>query len=186
MRSVGSRLSVGVLLVTAMLFVVVPPALASKPEAGGGTVQLGPPTLIWEKTVGKGLITAEEGSLTFAGTVAGAGTIDVLAHVSPAGTETFVAHWTAPATVDGTSGVLELVAVDGRDDGTTYSGTILAHGAGGLAGLVGQGRFSGQDATGAGTYTFSYKIERRVLSGSGPRRQQRDRDRARALGFGLS
>lgn len=173
MRSVGSRLSVGVLSVTAMLFAVVPSALASKPEAGGGTVQLGPPTLISEKTLGKDLITAEEGSLTFAGTIAGAGTLDVLAHVSPAGTETFVAHWTAPATVDGTSGVLELVAVDGRDDGTTYSGTILARGAGGLAGLVGHGRFSGQDATGAGTYTFSYKIEPHVSATSGPRRQQR-------------
>jgi hypothetical protein len=159
MQWVGSRRSVGFLSVVATLFAVVPSALASNVGVGndtvvGGTVQLGPPTLQWEKTVGKDLIRQEDGSLTFTGTIIGGGTLDVLAHVSPAGKETFVAHWTAPATVDGTSGTLDLT-VHGRDDGT-FSGTILARGSGGLAGLVGQGRFTGQDATGAGTYTFHY------------------------------
>ena len=57
-------------------------------------------------------------------------------------------------TVNGTSGELDL-AVFGRDNGV-FSGTFFARGTGGLAGLVGQGSFSGQDATGMGTYTFHY------------------------------
>ena len=94
--------------------------------------------------------------MTFSGTIDGTGTLNVLALVSPTGSETFVADWSAPATVDGTSGGLQL-AVLGRDNGT-FSGTFLARGTGGLAGLVGQGSFSGQDATGAGTYTFRYRM----------------------------
>jgi hypothetical protein len=155
MRSVRSRLSIGVLSVTATLFAVVPSALASKPAADG-TVQLGPPTLVSETMVGKVLIREEVGSLTFTGTIVGTGSLDVLAHVSPIGKETFSADWTAPVTVDGISGTLSL-AVHGRDNGT-FSGTFVARGTGGLAGLVGQGKFSGEDATGAGTYTFHYNI----------------------------
>ena len=167
MRSLVTRLSLGFVLVAAMLFAAVPAALASNGYGGGGggggtvqvgsgTVQLGPPTLIWEKALGKSLIRQEAGSMTFSGTIDGTGTLNVLALVSPTGSETFVADWSAPATVDGTSGGLQL-AVLGRDNGT-FSGTFLARGTGGLAGLVGQGSFSGQDATGAGTYTFRYRM----------------------------
>jgi hypothetical protein len=159
MRSVGSRLLIGALSVTATLFAVGPSALASKPGgSGGGTVQLGPPTLISETMTGKVVIEEQQGSLTFTGTIVGTGTLDVIARISPAGKETLKAEWTAPVTVDGTSGVLDLTPVRGRDDGIMFSGTFVARGSGGLAGLVGQGKFSGQDATGAGTYTFHYNL----------------------------
>lgn len=158
MRSVGSRLLVGVIAVSATLFASAPSALAWNSGGGGGTgggtVQLGPPTLVWQATIGKYLIRQQDGSLTFTGTIAGTGSLDVLALVSPAGNETFVGDWSAPATVNGTSGGLQL-KVFGRDNGV-FSGTFFARGTGGLAGLVGQGSFSGQDATGAGTYTFHY------------------------------
>lgn len=178
MRFVGSRLSIGLLSVTATVFAVVPPALAGDPVAGdgtaqldpstldasalagnpvfgGGTVQLGPPTVVSERMTGKVLVTEQVGSLTFAGTITGTGTLDVLARLSPAGKETFSGQWSAPVTLqDGRSGTLTL-AVNGRDNGT-FSGTFVARGSGELANLVGQGKFSGQDATGAGTYTFHY------------------------------
>jgi hypothetical protein len=128
--------------------------MASSVSSGGGTLQLGPPTLIWEQALGSKLVTYEDGSLGFTGTIAGTGTIDVLALVSPTGSETFVAHWSALATVDGKTGLLN-VTLDGTDNGT-YSGSLVAYGTGQLAGVVGEGRFTGQDATGAGTYTLSY------------------------------
>ncbi|HEX3803471.1 MAG TPA: DUF3224 domain-containing protein [Solirubrobacteraceae bacterium] len=127
---------------------------STDPVTGGGTLELGPPTLIWEHSLGSSLITDEYGSLSFAGTIAGAGTINVLALVSPAGTEKFVAQWSAVATVDGRTGVLDM-SLDGTDNGT-YSGNLVAYGTGQLAGIVGQGQFTGQDATGAGTYTLKY------------------------------
>jgi hypothetical protein len=159
MRRVSSRLLVGFLSVMAVLIAMAPSASASNIQVGTGTVQLGPPTLVWEKMVGDYLIRAEDGSLTFTGTIAGTGTLHVLALVRPDGSEVFIGSWAAPVTVNGISGTLEL-AVRGSDNGV-FSGTFFAHGTGGLAGLVGVGQFSGQDATGAGTYTFHY-----ILPGS--------------------
>ena len=91
MRFVGSRLLVGLVAVTAALFAAVPSALASNASGGGGrgggmgggTVQLGPPTLVWQAMIGKSLIRQENGSLTFTGTIAGSGSLDVLAFVNP-------------------------------------------------------------------------------------------------------
>jgi Protein of unknown function (DUF3224) len=151
-----SRSTVAIGLISAALITVATasPAIASTPQTGGGTLQLGPPTLIWEHALGNDLLTYEDGSLGFTGTIAGTGTIDVLAVVSPAGSETFVAQWSALATVDGKTGLLN-ISFDGTDNGT-YSGTLIAYGTGALAGVVGEGSFTGQDATGAGTYTLSY------------------------------
>jgi Protein of unknown function (DUF3224) len=157
MRARRSTFAIGVLSVAAITFATVTPAMASAstPSSGGGTLLLGPPTLIWEHALGSSLVTYEDGSLGFAGTVTGTGTIDVLALVSPAGTETFVAQWSAQATVDGKTGVLHM-SLDGTDNGT-YSGSLIAYGSGKLAGIVGTGHFIGQDATGAGTYTLTYR-----------------------------
>jgi hypothetical protein len=155
MRFVGSRLSIGFVSVAAAAFAAVPSALASPPGADAGTVQLGPPTVISETMTGKVVVSEQVGSLTFTGTITGTGTLEVLSRLSPAGKETFSGGWTAPVTLaDGRSGTLSL-AVHGRDNGT-FSGTFVARGSDGLDGLVGQGKFSGQDATGAGTYTFHY------------------------------
>jgi hypothetical protein len=154
MRSPYSRLAVGALSVAVITVAAVSPAMASTVASGGGTLQLGPPSLIWEHALGSELLTYEGGSLAFTGTVAGTGTIDVLAVVSTTGSETFVAHWSAPATVDGKTGLLN-ISFDGTDNGT-YSGTLFAYGTGQLTGVVGSGHFSGLDATGAGTYTFTY------------------------------
>jgi len=154
MRSPRSIVAIGVLAVAVSAVATVPPAMASTRSSGGGTLQLGPPTLIWEQALGSELLTYEDGSLGFAGTITGTGTIDVLAVVSSTGTETFIAHWSALATVDGRSGLLN-ISLDGTDNGT-YSGTLVAYGTGDLTGIVGEGRFTGQDATGAGTYTLSY------------------------------
>jgi hypothetical protein len=163
MRCVRRRILVGLVLVAAMLFAAAPSALASNAHWGGGTVgtgsgtvQLGPPTLIWEKAIGRSLIRQEAGSMAFSGIITGTGTLNVLALVSPAGNENFVASWSAPATVNGVSGCLQL-SVLGSDNGV-FSGNFIARGTGGLAGLIGQGSFSGQDATGAGTYTFRYRM----------------------------
>jgi hypothetical protein len=155
MRSPGCTFAIGVLSVAVITVATVSPAMAAPgASSGGGTLQLGPPTLIWEKALGTKLVTYEDGSLGFTGTIAGTGTIDVLALVSSTGAETFVAHWSALVTVDGRSGLLN-ITLDGTDNGT-YSGTLVAHGAGRLAGVVGAGHFTGQDATGAGTYTLTY------------------------------
>jgi hypothetical protein len=155
MRSARSRVTVGVLSVAVVtLGVAVPSASASTLATGGGTLELGPPTLIWEQTLGNRLITDEYGSLSFAGSIAGTGTITVLADVSPQGTETFVAQWSAEATVDGRTGVVDM-SLDGTDNGT-YSGDLIACGTGRLAGFVGTGHYTGQDTTGAGTYTLKY------------------------------
>jgi hypothetical protein len=154
MRSTRIKLAIGVVSVVASTLMTVSPAIASPLTSGGGTLQLGPPALIWEKALGNKLVTYEDGSLGFAGSIAGTGTIYVLALVSPAGSETFVAHWSALATVNGRSGVLNMT-LDGTDNGT-YSGNLVAHGTGHLAGVVGEGSFIGQDATGAGTYTLRY------------------------------
>jgi hypothetical protein len=154
MRYPKSTLAVGVLSLAVITVATVSPAMASTLSSGGGTLQLGPPTLIWEKALGSKLLTYEDGSLGFAGTIAGTGTIDVLAVVSPAGSETFVAQWSAVATVDGRTGLLN-ISLNGTDNGT-YSGNLVAYGTGNLAGVVGEGHFTGQDATGAGTYTLRY------------------------------
>jgi hypothetical protein len=164
MRCVRRQISVGLLVVAASLFAIAPTALACRNPGGGGnqsgsgtgTVQLGPPTLIWEKPLGDSTLRQEAGSMTFSGIITGTGTLNVLALVSPSGSETFVANWNAPATVNGVSGGLQL-SVLGSDNGV-FSGNFIARGTGGLAGLIGQGSFSGQDATGAGTYTFRYKM----------------------------
>jgi hypothetical protein len=154
MRSARSRITVGVLSVAVVALAAASSASASTVQTGGGTLELGPPTLIWEHALGNQLITDEYGSLSFAGTIAGAGTITVLADVSPAGTETFVAQWSAVATVDGRTGTLDM-SLDGTDNGT-FSGDLFAYGTGKLAGVIGTGHYSGQDATGAGTYTLKY------------------------------
>jgi hypothetical protein len=154
MRGLASTFAIGMLSVAVIAAATVSPAIASTRSSGGGTLQLGPPTLIWEQALGSSLLTYEDGSLGFAATIAGTGTIDVLAVVSPTGAETFVAQWSALATVDGRSGLLKM-SLDGTDNGT-YSGTLVAYGTGSLAGFVGEGRFTGQDATGAGTYTLTY------------------------------
>jgi hypothetical protein len=154
MRSPRSIVAIGVLAVAVSAVATVPPAMASTRSSGGGTLQLGPPTLIWEQALGSELVTYEDGSLGFSGTITGTGTIDVLAVVNSTGTETFVARWSALATVDGRSGLLN-ISLDGTDNGT-YSGTLVAYGTGDLTGIVGEGRFTGRDATGAGTYTLSY------------------------------
>jgi Protein of unknown function (DUF3224) len=154
MRSPRSIFAVGVFSLAAVGVATVSPAMASTLSSGSGTLQLGPPTLIWEKALGNKLVTYEDGSLGFAGTVTGTGTIDVLAVVSPAGSETFVAQWSAVATMNGRTGLLNM-ALNGTDNGT-YSGNLVAYGTGNLAGVVGEGHFSGQDATGAGTYTLKY------------------------------
>lgn len=154
MRSPLSTLAIGILVVAAAMVTATSPSIASTVSSGGGTLELGPPTPIWEHAIGSELLTYEDGSLGFGGTIAGSGTIYVLAVVSANGTETFVAHWSAVATVDGQSGVVN-ISLDGTDNGT-YSGGMVAYGTGKLAGFVGEGRFTGQDATGAGTYTLSY------------------------------
>jgi hypothetical protein len=154
MRFLRSTVVIGVLSTAVVTIATGSPAMASASSSGGGTLQLGPPTLIWEQALGDKLLTYEDGSLGFAGTIAGTGTITVLAVVSSTGAETFVAQWSAPATIDGQSGSLN-ISLDGTDNGT-YSGTLVASGTGGLAGFVGEGRFTGQDATGAGTYTLTY------------------------------
>jgi Protein of unknown function (DUF3224) len=154
MRHHRISFAVGVVSLAVVSVATVSPAMASTLSSGGGTLELGPPTLIWEKTVGSKLLTDEDGSLSFAGTIAGTGTIDVLALVSPAGSETFVAQWSAVATVDGRTGLL-IMTLNGTDNGT-YSGNLVAYGTGNLAGVVGEGHFTGQDATGAGTYTLRY------------------------------
>jgi hypothetical protein len=154
MRFTRSAVAIGVLSVAMITAATVSPAMASGVSSGSGTLQLGPPTLIWEQVLGSKLVTYEDGSLGFTGTIAGTGTIDVLALVSSTGAETFVAHWSTLATVDGRTGLLN-ITLDGTDNGT-YSGTLVAYGTGQLAGVVGEGRFTGQDATGAGTYTLSY------------------------------
>jgi Protein of unknown function (DUF3224) len=154
MRFTRKAAVIGALSFVVITAATVSPAMASSVSSGGGTLQLGPPTLIWEEAVGSKLVTYEDGSLGFTGTIAGTGTIYVLAVVSSTGAETFVAHWSAVATVDGRSGLLN-ITLDGTDNGT-YSGTLVAHGTGQLAGVVGKGQFTGQDATGAGTYTLSY------------------------------
>jgi Protein of unknown function (DUF3224) len=154
MRSSRTRLAIGALSVALIMLATAAPAMASTPASGGGTLQLGPPTLIWQTTFGGKLITYEDGSLAFGGTIAGTGSIYVLADVSSNGSETFVAQWSAPATVDGRTGLLN-ISFDGTDNGT-FSGTLVAYGTGALAGVVGEGSYTGQDATGAGTYTFTY------------------------------
>jgi len=154
MRFTRRMVAIGVLSGALITAASVSSAIASSLSSGGGTLQLGPPTLIWEKGSGSRLITYEDGSLVFTGTIAGAGTIDVLAVVSPTGAEKLVAHWSAIATVDGRTGVLN-ITFDGVDNGT-FSGTLFAHGMGGLAGVTAEGSFTGQDATGAGTYTLRY------------------------------
>jgi hypothetical protein len=150
----GRACTLGALLVALITITVASPAVAATVSSGAGTLALGPPTLIWAKALGSDLITYEDGSLGFAGTIAGSGTIDVLALVSPSGSETFVARWSAIASIDGRSGLLN-VSLYGTDNGT-YSGTLSAYGTGGLTGVIGEGRFTGQDATGAGTYTLRY------------------------------
>jgi hypothetical protein len=125
MRYPRSTFAVGILSLAVVTAATVSPAMASTVSSGGGTLELGPPTLIWEKTVGNSLVTDEYGSLSFAGTIAGSGTITVLALVSPAGTETFVAKWSAVATVGGKTGLL-LMTLAGTDNGT-YSGNLVVN-----------------------------------------------------------
>jgi hypothetical protein len=154
MRSQASRFALGVLAAAAAtLLAGAPGALASEFQSGGGSVQLGPPTLIWSKTFGNTTVTDEDGLLGFTGAIAGAGTINVLAVVHPTGGENFVGRWSAPATANGRSGTVT-VRFLGTDNGT-FSGTLFAIGSKGLAGFVAEGQFSGQDATGQGTYTIN-------------------------------
>jgi type II secretory pathway pseudopilin PulG len=153
MRSQAHRFTLGMLATAVMLLAGAPGALASGFQSGGGSVQLGPPTLIWSKTVGNTTITDEDGFLGFTGTIAGTGTITVLAVVHPIGGENFVGNWSAPASVNGRTGTVT-VRFLGTDNGT-FSGTLLATGSKGLAGFFAEGQFSGDDATGLGTYTIN-------------------------------
>ena len=144
-----------VALALAAAALVAAPVAAADPTIATGSLQLGPPNLISAPQAGPNLITVEDGTLGFAGDVQGTGTITVQAVVHPAGFETLTGDWTAPAIVDGQAGVLSEDFV-GIDDGTTFSGTITATGSGGLAGLHAHGTFTGQDATGQGTYTLNF------------------------------
>jgi len=128
---------------------------ASHFQSGGGSVQLGPPTTLWEKTFGSTTVNDQEGFLGFAGTIAGNGTINVLTIIGPTGPEHNIGLWSAPAIVNGQNGTVT-VRLLGTDDGTTFSGTLFATGSHGLGGFVGEGRFSGMDMTGSGSYTLNY------------------------------
>lgn len=152
-------ITLGMLAAAVMLLASAPAALASHFRSGGGSVQLGPPTTLWEKTFGSTTVNDQEGFLGFAGTIAGTiagnGTINVLTIIGPIGPEHNIGLWSAPATVNGQSGTVT-VRLLGTDDGTTFSGTLFATGSHGLGGFFGEGRFSGMDMTGSGSYTLDY------------------------------
>ena len=138
----------------AVTLVGVPSALAGV-QSGSGTLYLAPPSaLLFSKQIGQDTIAAESGTFAFTGgTIVGTGTVTVTALVTPTG-ESFVAYWTAPATVAGQRGTLA-VYFDGTDNGV-FSGHFLAVGSGALSGLVGHGAYSGEDSPGTGTYTLTY------------------------------
>jgi hypothetical protein len=148
-------ITLGMLAAAVMLLASAPAALASHFQSGGGSVQLGPPTTLWEKTFGSTTINDQEGSLGFAGTLAGNGTINVLTIIGPTGPEHNIGLWSAPAIVHRQSGTVT-VRLLGTDDGTTFSGTLFATGSHGLRGFFGEGQFSGMDMTGSGSYTLNY------------------------------
>lgn len=137
-----------------LVLVGAPSALADV-QSGSGTLYLAPPSaLLFSKQIGQDTIAAESGTFAFTGgTILGTGTVTVTALVTPTG-ESFVAYWTAPATVAGQSGTLA-VYFDGTDNGV-FSGQFLVVGSGGLAGLIGHGAYSGEDHPGTGTYTITY------------------------------
>jgi hypothetical protein len=141
MRSQAHCLTLGMLATAVMLLAGAPGALASGSQSDGGSVQLGPPTLIWSKTVGNTTITDEYGFLGFTGTIAGTGTITVLAVVHPIGGENFVGNWSEPASVNGRTGTVT-VRFLGTDNGT-FSGTLRATGSQGSPGSSPKGSSQG-------------------------------------------
>jgi hypothetical protein len=123
-------------------------------QSGAGTLSLSPPTLLSARIAGTNFISTQSGTLSLDGAIAGTGTITVGAVDHTAIGETLTATWSAPATVDARSGVVN-IHFEGKDNGT-FRGTFTADGSAGLEGFHGQGRFSGSDATGQGSYTLSY------------------------------
>ncbi len=132
------------------------PALAASAVThGSGTFTLSPPTLLAPPTfAGANVIAVEAGTLSFSGAIQAGGTLVVRGVDHQAIGETFTGTWSAPAVVDGRSGVLDL-RFEGTDNGV-FSGSVTAQGTGGLQGLRGQGVFSGQDVAGGGGYTLDY------------------------------
>jgi hypothetical protein len=150
------RLGSAVTAVAGCLALGGSPALAASAVThGSGTFTLSPPTLLAPPTfAGTNVIAVEAGTLSFAGAIDASGTLVVRGVDHQAIGETFTGTWSAPAAVDGRTGVLDL-RFEGTDNGV-FSGTVTAQGTGGLQGLHGHGVFSGQDVAGGGVYSLDY------------------------------
>jgi hypothetical protein len=122
-----------------------------------GQLYLSPPQqVISYKQVGDLAFGVESGQLDFSGEIAADGTITVSALITPNNGEYYTAQWSASATVDGRTGTLKMTAV-GTDNGE-YKGDMVITGSGGLAGFSGVGSYSGEDASGLGTYSVTYTL----------------------------
>jgi hypothetical protein len=122
--------------------------------SSGGTLQLGPPTVLSARQDGTNVKSVQQGILALGGALAGSGTITVNAVAHADGTETLTATWTCTCTVGGSTGTVD-AHFAGTDNGT-FSGILTVEGEGALEGLHGHGTFSGSDLTGMGGYTLDY------------------------------
>jgi hypothetical protein len=126
-------------------------------QRASGQVYLSPPQQILSyKQIGDLVFATEVGQLDFSGEITADGAVTVNAVITPSNGEYYTADWSAAATVDGRAGTLNLVAV-GTDNGE-YQGDVVITGSGGLAGFKGTGSFSGEDASGLGTYNVTYTL----------------------------
>jgi hypothetical protein len=126
-------------------------------QHASGQLYLSPPQQVLSyKQVGNLAFGVEAGQLDFSGEITADGTITVSAVITQNNGEYYTAQWSAPATVDGRTGTLNMTAI-GTDNGE-YQGDMVITGSGGLAGFKGVGSFSGEDASGLGTYNVTYTI----------------------------
>ena len=156
MRTYGTLVALAA--ASAAIAAASPAAAEAAQTSTSGSLQLGPPTLVWQHSMGPVTVDEQQGTAWFSGGIdsgAAGGTLTIIETIFPDGRVTDVGTWTGGATVGGVTGELTL-DLRGGDDGTAATGTFIARGSGALAGLRGKGTYTDSDTTGAGSYTLSY------------------------------
>jgi|SRR5579859_3218112 len=148
------KLIASTLLILVVLMGFVPPAAASSRSVATGSFNYVPTTTTLIRTAGGNSYYAEVASVTWSGGLSGVAT----------DTETYVVHADGSFSGHGTE-VCAACTIGGRTGsytariefagpGASYSGRLIFHGSGGLAGLRGGGVFQGSDS--GYTYSFDY------------------------------
>ena len=145
-------------LVLLALSPLAPAAHGTTPTEGSGTLQATSLTPLGERIAGPNVFFSEANTITITGTLLGTLDCQVRGLVRPIGEGTARIICTFTGTVQGHSGTAVLRANETFAGDSANGRFVLAEGTGDLANLHGQGSFTLNFVTGAGTYSGRFQF----------------------------